>query len=94
MAMVRNLAKMTAVGLLTPGSEATKTVRDRLADGEHLRKSRLHPLAILLAAATYTRGRGLKGSLSVGAGRDAQGRARRRLLRGLRQRRRRRASGR
>ena len=64
MAMVRNLAKMTAVGLLTPGSKATKTVRERLADGEHIRKSRLHPLAILLAAATYTRGRGLKGSLS------------------------------
>ena len=64
MAMVRNLAKMTAVGLLTPGSEATKAVRERLADGEHIRKSRLHPLAILLAAATYTRGRGLKGSLS------------------------------
>ena len=41
-----------------------RTVRERLADGEHIRKSRLHPLAILLAAATYTRGRGLKGSLS------------------------------
>jgi 60 kDa SS-A/Ro ribonucleoprotein len=64
MAMIRNLAKMTAVGLLTPGSEATKAVRERLADGERIRKSRLHPLAILLAAATYTRGRGLKGSLT------------------------------
>jgi 60 kDa SS-A/Ro ribonucleoprotein len=64
MAMVRNLAKMTAVGLLTPSSEATKAVRERLADGERVRKSRLHPLAILLAGATYTRGRGVKGSLS------------------------------
>lgn len=64
MAMVRNLAKMTTVGLLKPGSEATKTVRERLADGELIRKSRLHPLAILLASSVYTAGRGLKGNLA------------------------------
>lgn len=64
MAMVRNLAKMTTVGLLKPGSAATRTVRDRLADGDLLRKARLHPLAILLAASAYSAGRGLKGSLT------------------------------
>lgn len=63
MAMVRNLAKMTAVGLIAPGSAAARTVCDRLADTAYLRKSRLHPLAILLAASTYNRGRGVKGSL-------------------------------
>src|SRR5262249_29306655 len=63
MALVRNLAKMTAVGLLTSGSKATKSVRTRLADRVHVRKARLHPLAILLALATYERGQGLKGSL-------------------------------
>jgi 60 kDa SS-A/Ro ribonucleoprotein len=63
-ALVRNLAKMTAVGLLTSGSKATKSVRTRLADRVHVRKARLHPLAILLALATYERGQGLKGSLS------------------------------
>lgn len=63
MAMVRNLAKMTTIGLLKPASEATKTVRTRLADGDYLRKSRLHPLAILLASAAYSRGKGLKGKL-------------------------------
>ncbi len=63
MAMVRNLAKMTSIGLLNLSSDATKTVRARLADADYLRKSRLHPLAILLAASTYTRGRGLKGNL-------------------------------
>jgi len=63
MATVRNLAKMTAVGLIAPGSAAARTVCDRLADADYLRKSRLHPLAILLAASTYNRGRGLKGSL-------------------------------
>jgi 60 kDa SS-A/Ro ribonucleoprotein len=62
-AMVRNLGKMTAVGLLKPLSVASKTVADRLADGEYLRRSRLHPLAILIAARTYAAGRGLKGGL-------------------------------
>lgn len=64
MAMVRNLAKMTTVGQLKPGSDATRTVSDRLANGDRLRKARLHPLAILLAASVYTAGRGLKGGLA------------------------------
>jgi 60 kDa SS-A/Ro ribonucleoprotein len=63
-AMVRNLGKMTEVGLVKPLSEAAKTVGSRLADAEHIRKSRLHPLAILLAAKTYAAGRGFKGSLT------------------------------
>ncbi|RUL84679.1 TROVE domain-containing protein [Tautonia sociabilis] len=63
-AMVRNLAKMTSIGLLTPGSIATRTVRARLADGDQLRKARLHPLAVLIASSTYARGAGLKGGLS------------------------------
>ncbi|WP_337173189.1 TROVE domain-containing protein [Paludisphaera sp.] len=64
MAMVRNLAKMSAVGLLAPGSKAATTVRERLADGDLIRKARLHPLAILLAGSVYSTGRGLKGKLS------------------------------
>jgi 60 kDa SS-A/Ro ribonucleoprotein len=63
-ALVRNLGKMTSVGLLKPMSPSVKTVCDRLADREYIRKSRLHPLAILIAASTYARGRGDKGSLS------------------------------
>lgn len=63
MAMVRNLAKMTSVGLLKPSSKATHKVVDRLSNGEAIRKSRLHPLAILLASATYNSGQGLRGSL-------------------------------
>jgi 60 kDa SS-A/Ro ribonucleoprotein len=63
MAMVRNLGKMTAVGLLKPMSSAAKAVCDRLGDAGYVRKSRLHPLAILLAASTYGRGRGVKGGL-------------------------------
>ncbi len=62
-ALVRNLAKMTAVGLLTPGSAAVGVVSARLADAEYLRKSRLHPMALLLAQKTYASGHGQKGSL-------------------------------
>jgi 60 kDa SS-A/Ro ribonucleoprotein len=62
-AMVRNLAKMTAVGLVKPMSEAASLVVKRLGNQEEIRKSRLHPLNILLAAKTYSSGHGLKGSL-------------------------------
>jgi 60 kDa SS-A/Ro ribonucleoprotein len=63
-AMVRDLAKMTAVSLLAPMTPEARRVADRLADADMIRKSRLHPLAILLAAKTYASGHGLKGSLS------------------------------
>lgn len=63
-AMVRNLGKMTAVGLLKPMSAAAKAVADRLGDQEYIRKSRLHPMAILLAAKTYASGHGDKGKLA------------------------------
>ncbi len=63
-AMVRNLGKMTSIGLLKPGSGHTKAVCDKLADREYIRKSRLHPLAILVAAKTYGSGHGDKGKLS------------------------------
>ena len=63
MAMVRNLGKMSAVGLLKPFAAGVKVVTDRLADREHIHKSRLHPLAILLAGSIYGQGHGDKGKL-------------------------------
>ena len=63
-ATIRNLGKMTAVGLLAPLSAASLTVCDRLIDPDYLRKGRVHPLAIMLAASVYSSGRGLRGSLS------------------------------
>ncbi len=60
-AMIRNLAKMSAVGLLTPGSKAAGHVAGRLVDGEALTKARIHPIALLLALRTYARGRGVLG---------------------------------
>lgn len=64
MAMMRNLGKMSSIGLLRPNSAAMSKVVTQLKDEEALRKSRLHPLAILLASTTYSQGRGVRGSLS------------------------------
>ena len=61
-AMIRNLGVMTKVGLIAPGSDAARTVVDRLADREVLRAARVHPVAVLVAMKTYAQGRGMKGS--------------------------------
>lgn len=63
-AMVRNLNRMTANGALAPFSPELATVVARLADEKLIRKSRLHPLSILLALATYAQGRGDKGKMT------------------------------
>ena len=60
-ALIRNLATMTRCGLLTPRSEATRTVAGRLGDEARLRKARVHPMAVLIALRTYAAGRGLRG---------------------------------
>ena len=61
-AMIRNLGVMTKVGLITPASNAARTVVDRLSDREALRGARVHPVAVLAAMKTYAQGRGMKGS--------------------------------
>lgn len=63
-AIIRNLGKMTDVGLLKPLSEATKLVTDRLGSVDILKRGRVHPMAVLLALTTYSAGRGVKGSLT------------------------------
>jgi 60 kDa SS-A/Ro ribonucleoprotein len=57
-ALVRNLATMTRLGLLTPGSLATAKVVGQLGDVDRIVRARLHPLAVLLAQRTYAAGRG------------------------------------
>jgi 60 kDa SS-A/Ro ribonucleoprotein len=61
-AMVRNLGKMSAIGLLAPLSDASKLVVDRLGNEDFIKKSRLHPLAVLFALKTYASGQGFRGS--------------------------------
>jgi len=63
-ALVRNLATMTRVGLLTNGSNAEKQILDKLSDDDAIRNARLHPMNILMALKTYDAGRGVMGTNS------------------------------
>jgi 60 kDa SS-A/Ro ribonucleoprotein len=64
-AMIRNLGKMTSVGLLGSAfDDAVKIVCAKLADADAIKKARVHPLAILTALKTYSLGHGIKGSLT------------------------------
>ena len=63
-AMIRNLAKLTSIGLVAPSTAAAASVVARLSDADALRKARVHPMAVLLAHRTYSAGRGEKGSLT------------------------------
>lgn len=60
-AMIRNLATMTRVGLVSPMSGATRRVVAELTDGARLHRARVHPLAILAALKTYEQGHGERG---------------------------------
>jgi 60 kDa SS-A/Ro ribonucleoprotein len=63
-AMIRNLGKMTAIGLLSPLSEATNYVAAKLTDVDMLRKGRIHPLTIFTAHDVYRTGHGMRGKLT------------------------------
>lgn len=63
-ALTRNLARMTANGLLQSGAAASKGVAARLVDGADIKRARLHPVSVLTALKTYASGRGSKGSLT------------------------------
>jgi len=63
-ALVRNLGKMTAVGLVKPFSAAANLVIRKLGDEALLKRARIHPLAVLIAQKVYAQGRGEKGGLT------------------------------
>jgi 60 kDa SS-A/Ro ribonucleoprotein len=62
-ALIRNLGKMTEVGLIKPLAQATRLAASKIEDGAALRKGRVHPMTILVALKTYQQGHGDKGSL-------------------------------
>ncbi len=62
-ATLRNLARLTANGVLRPRNAAVAMVTERLADPVALRRARIHPVAVLAALATYQQGRGARGKL-------------------------------
>jgi 60 kDa SS-A/Ro ribonucleoprotein len=60
--MVRNLGNMASCSLLTPLSNASQTIISRLADEALIKKSRIHPMQLLLANGVFSQGHGNKGS--------------------------------
>lgn len=62
-ALIRNMNKMTQVGLIGPFSDTTRGVIQKLNDLETLKRDRVHPLSLLIARKQYATGHGSKGSL-------------------------------
>jgi 60 kDa SS-A/Ro ribonucleoprotein len=60
-ALIRNLATLTRVGLLTPNSDAARQIAAQVTDQERLRRARVHPIAVLSALKTYAQGHGERG---------------------------------
>lgn len=65
-AMIRQLPRLTSLGLLTPGGKDNRLaeVTKRLTDAEYLHKSRIHPINVLVALRTYASGMSARGSSS------------------------------
>jgi 60 kDa SS-A/Ro ribonucleoprotein len=63
-ATIRNLGKMTSIGLVKPFSDAAKLIVRKLGDETALKRARIHPLAVLIAQKVYAQGKGDKGSLT------------------------------
>jgi 60 kDa SS-A/Ro ribonucleoprotein len=60
-ALIRNLATMTRIGVIAPGSDGTARAIAQLGDAERIRAARVHPIALLVALRTYASGRGARG---------------------------------
>jgi 60 kDa SS-A/Ro ribonucleoprotein len=71
-AMIRNLATMSRVGLIVPGSDAERMIVERLTNADVLRKARIHPIAVLSAMRVYGLGFSLKGQVSALYNRSAE----------------------
>jgi 60 kDa SS-A/Ro ribonucleoprotein len=66
-ALIRNLGKMTAVGLLTEGSAASRKVAAQLTDATRITRARIHPIALLSALRVYQQGHGERARLRANA---------------------------
>lgn len=55
-ALIRNLPKLSEVGLLTPLSDVEREVCDKLTHDDVLQRSRIHPFKVLLALKGYQTG--------------------------------------
>lgn len=60
-ALMRQLPRLTRLGMLQPLGSWTGTVADQLRDPERLQRGRVHPFNVLLALRTYQSGRSDRG---------------------------------
>lgn len=63
-ALIRNLGKMSSLGMHKPLCASAKRTAMQLTDPVAIEKSRLHPLNILNALLVYSQGHGVRGSLT------------------------------
>lgn len=63
-ATLRQLGRLTELGLLQPGNENARIAANRVGDGDALHKARVHPGAVYLALRQYGKGHGARGHLS------------------------------
>lgn len=60
-ATIRQLGRLTGLGLLTPGGEHTRLACERITSATALQRARVHPMAVYLALRTYQSGQGKDG---------------------------------
>lgn len=63
-ALLRQLPRLTRLGLLAPMSDTLELVVRQITDDERLRKARVHPVNVLVAARTYASGKSGRGQSS------------------------------
>ena len=63
-ALIRNLNKLTTVGVVRPLSAGTSKVVSQLTDATVLKEGRVHPFNLLVALKTYASGHGFRGGTS------------------------------
>lgn len=60
-ALIRQLPRLTQIGIIEPLGGRTQEIVNQLTDQERLIKARIHPVAVLIALKTYAGGRSLRG---------------------------------
>lgn len=63
-ALLRNLGRLTANGVLSPLSDDVNLVVNKISNEKYISDAMIHPVDIFIAQKVYSHGRGIKGALS------------------------------
>jgi 60 kDa SS-A/Ro ribonucleoprotein len=63
-ALLRNLGRLTHLGVIAPLDPFTGVITNMLTDPQRVTGARIHPITVLIAMKTYGQGHGTKGKLS------------------------------